>query len=183
MLNYVQLSKQADAIIQSAYQIVQSASTIQSNTEASQQELTMYQNQLISFKVGIDKFSSNYFNPIFNWGVYVVEVVIGFVLVASIAVIIGSVSVHILDIYDCRYFLHFGWVAFGLTYFGVILTCFMLLPMGSMGYTFCDYYYGMLTTDTEFARIGDSYSQNPLSKLDICIRGNGNVLQKFNIEN
>lgn len=75
-----------------------------------------------------------------------VEVIIGFVLVASLAVIIGSVSVHLLDIYDCRHFLHFGWVVFGLTYFGIVFSAYFMLPMGSVGYTFCKYYGAMLTS-------------------------------------
>lgn len=108
----------------------------------------MYSNQLNNFKLNLDTFSNNYFQPIFDWGIYVVEVIIGFVLVASLAVIIGSVSIHFLKILDCRHFLHFGWIVYGLTYFGVIFSAFYLLPMGSMGYTFCQYYSGMLTNQT-----------------------------------
>lgn len=114
----------------------------------------MYENQLITFKANLDTFSNNYFDPIFNWGIYVVEVIVGFVLVASLAVIIGAVSIQVLDIYDCRHFLHFGWVVYGITYFGIIFTTFFLLAMGSTGYLFCTYYEGMLTSQTEYNRLG-----------------------------
>ena len=82
------------------------------------------------------------------------EVIVGFVLVASLAVIIGSISIHFLNIYDCRHFLHFGWVVYGLTYFGIVFTVYFLLPMGSVGYTFCQYYVNMLENETEYNRIG-----------------------------
>lgn len=56
----------------------------------------MYEDQLNTFTTNLNTFSNNYFDPIFNWGIYVVEVLIGFVLVASLAVIIGSISVQFL---------------------------------------------------------------------------------------
>lgn len=143
----------------------------------------MYENQLNAFKANLEIFSNNYFDPIFNWGIYVVEVIVGFVLVASLAIIIGSISIHFLNIYDCRHFLHFGWVVYGLTYFGIIFSTYYLLPMGSMGYTFCSYYNSMITNQTQYNRLGEVYAQNVLNKLDICLHGDGNVLTKFKIAN
>lgn len=74
-----------------------------------------------------------------------------------------------------------GWVIYGITYFGIIGLTFTFLSMGSMGFSFCNYYNNMLTNKTEFDRIGQAYSQNSLTKLDICLYGDGNVLNKFNI--
>lgn len=108
----------------------------------------MYEDQLNTFTANLNTFSNNYFDPIFNWGIYVVEVIVGFVLVASLALIIGAISVQFLEIYDCRHFLHFGWVVYGLTYFGIVFVMFYILPMGSMGYTFCKYYKNMLNNQS-----------------------------------
>ena len=75
-------------------------------------------------------------------------------MVSSLAVIIGAVSIHFLNIYDCRHFLHFGWVIYGFTFFGVVFTAYYLLAMGSMGYTFCSYFKDMLTDQTAYNRLG-----------------------------
>lgn len=55
--------------------------------------------------------------------------------------------------------------------------------MGSMGYTFCQYYKGMLANQTEFDKISSVYSQNVINKLDTCLLGDGDVLTKFAISN
>lgn len=83
---------------------------------------------------------------------------------------------------DCRHFITFGWVVYGFMYFGVVLTTFFMLSMGSMGYTFCSYYEGFLNNQTEFNKINDYYSQNVLTKLDRCLYGDGNVLVTFDAE-
>lgn len=93
----------------------------------------------------MDVFRANFFDSITDWGIYVVEVIVGLILVASLAILIGTVSVIILDIYDCRYFIHFGWIIYGITYFGIIFIAFLMLSLGSIGYTFCQYYSGFLT--------------------------------------
>lgn len=125
-----------------------SASTIQSNTNASQRTLSLYEDQLNGLKNNLDIFKTQYFDAITDWGIYVVQVIVGFILVASLAVIVGTISVVILEIFDCRYFIHFGWVVYGITYFGAVLIVFLLLSLGSMGYTFCQYYSGFLTNQT-----------------------------------
>ena len=122
-----------------------SASTIKSNTEASQKVLSLYEDHLNNLKDDMDVFRANFFDSITDWGIYVVEVIVGLILVASLAILIGTVSVIILDIYDCRYFIHFGWIIYGITYFGIIFIAFLMLSLGSIGYTFCQYYSGFLT--------------------------------------
>ena len=152
---------------------------IQANTALSQSSLSFYEDQLNTLKANMDLFKASFFDNITDWGIYVLEVIIGFILVASLAILIGTVSTQFLDIYDCRYFIHFGWVVYGLTYFGVVFIVFLMLSYGSLGYTFCQYYSGFLTDEAQFARIGDYYSQNVLTKLDTCLYGNGDVLDKF----
>ena len=53
--------------------------------------------------------------------------------------------------------------------------------MGSLGYTFCEYYGAMLVNQTQFQRLGDYDTQHILNRLDVCIYGDGNVLTKFQI--
>lgn len=96
----------------------------------------------------MDVFKTQYFDVITGWGIYVVEVVVGLVLVASLVLVMGAFSVTILQITDCRYFIHFGWVVYGIAYFGVIAVSFAMFSLGSMGYTFCQYYSGFLTNQT-----------------------------------
>lgn len=74
-----------------------------------------------------------------------------------------------------------GWIIYGLTYFAVIIFSAVFLSGGSLAYGFCNYYDGMLSDKNEFNRIGNFYSQNALVKLDVCLYGDGNVLNKFNI--
>ena len=175
------MSDQANQIINSAFLLRDSSTTIQANTAASQTTLEMYETQLNQYKADLDEFANTYFDPFFNWGIYTVQVVVGLILVGSLAILIGSVSIQVLDIYDCRHFLHFGWVLFGITYFGVVFIAFFALPMGSLGYAFCDYYAGMLSNQTDFQLISNYDPQHILNRMDVCIYGDGNVLQKFNI--
>ena len=57
-----------------------------------------------------------------------------------------------------------------------------MMPIASAGYTFCQYFNASLSNQSEFSRIGEYYSQNVLSKLNVCLFGDGNVLKKFQIE-
>ncbi len=127
-------------------------------------------------KDNMDILKTNFFDSIQDWGIYVVEVIFGFILVASLAILIGTVSTSFLEMYDCRYFIHFGWVVYGLAYFGIVFIVFLMLSYGSLGYSFCQYYSGFLSDQDQFSRKGNYYSQNPLTKLDTCLYGDGDVL-------
>ncbi len=126
-------------------------------------------------------FSSEYFAKLFDWGLYVIEGVVGFILAASVFVLFGVISTHVLDILSCRTMVALGWVIYGITYFGVIALVFAFLSVGSIGYSFCNYFDLMVNDKVEFNRIGQAYSQNVFTKLDACLYGDGNVLSKFNI--
>lgn len=175
------LSQQAFLISKQAQILVDSANTIAANTNSSQQTLTMYQGQLDSIEVQLKDFSVQYFDQLFDWGMYVVEGVVGLVLAGSVFILFGVISTHILDIMACRSMVNLGWVIYGLMYFGVIALTFIFLPMSSIGYTFCNYFDQMVTNKAEFNRITEAYSQNAFSRLDVCLYGDGNVLSKFNI--
>lgn len=76
-----------------------------------------------------------------------------------------------------------GWAIYGLTYFGVIALVFVFLSLGSVGYTFCSYYDSMINSQASFNKLGEAYSQNVFTKLDVCLYGDGNVLKKFSLAN
>jgi hypothetical protein len=69
-----------------------------------------------------------------------------------------------------------GWAIYGITYFGVIALVFVFLSLGSVGYTFCTYYDSMINSQASFNKLGEAYSQNVFTKLDVCLYGDGNVL-------
>ena len=69
-----------------------------------------------------------------------------------------------------------GWVIYGIMYFGIVILVFAFLSAGSIGYQFCNYFDSMVLNEVEFNKIGQSYSQNVFTKLDVCLYGDGNVL-------
>jgi hypothetical protein len=141
----------------------------------------MYQEQLNDIEVQLQTFSADYFDQLTVWGFYTIEGLVGLILAGSIFILFGVVSTHILDIMACRSMVNLGWVIYAFTYFGVIALTFIFLSMGSVGYTFCNYFDKMVNDQAEFNKIGEAYSQNAFTKLDVCMYGDGNVLSKFNI--
>lgn len=129
----------------------------------------------------MNKFSADLFAKVFDWGLYIIEGVVGFVLAASVFILFGVISTHVLDILACRTMVNLGWVIYGLMYFGIIILVFIFLQAGSIAYGFCSYFDGMVTDQVQFNKISQTDSQNPFTKLDICLYGDGNVLSKFHI--
>lgn len=106
-----------------------------------------------------------------------------FVLTGSLLAILGIISAHLFNLYACRSMVHIGWTIFGLAYIGVIVLTFYLLSVGSVAYGFCNYFSVMIKDQTAYARLGASYTQNAFMRLDTCIFGDGNALQKFSLAN
>ena len=52
--------------------MVDSATTITANTNASQQTLTMYEKQLGDVQKQLNTIDEQYFNLLFDWGLYVI---------------------------------------------------------------------------------------------------------------
>lgn len=92
----------------------------------------------------MDLFSSEYFAKFFDWGLYVIEGVVGFILAGSVFILFGVISVHVLDIIACRTMVTLGWVIYCFTYFGIVLLVFAFLSVGSIGYSFCNYFDVMI---------------------------------------
>lgn len=107
----------------------------------------MYQTQLLDVQTQLNIFSSEYFAKFFDWGLYVIEGVVGFILAASVFILFGAISTHVLDIIACRSMVTLGWVIYGIMYFGIIILVFCFLSMGSIGYSFCNYFDSMVSSE------------------------------------
>jgi len=75
----------------------------------------------------------------------VIEGVIGFILAASVFILFGVISTHVLDIIACRTMVTLGWVIYGIMYFGIVILVFGFLSVGSIGYQFCNYFDAMVS--------------------------------------
>ena len=128
--------------------MVDSVVTIKANTDSSLKTLSMYEQQLLSVESQLKKFDNAYFDKLFDWGLYVIEGIIGFILAASVFIIFGTISTHILDILACRTMVNLGWIIYGITYFGVIVLVFAFMSAGSIAFSFCNYFDGMVSSQT-----------------------------------
>jgi len=78
---------------------------------------------------------------------------------------------------------HLGWAIYGLSYIGVIAVTFFVLSVGSISYNFCNYFNQMLTAQVSYNKLGESYTQNLFTRMDTCLFGDGNALEKFALAN
>ncbi len=108
----------------------------------------MYENQLDQIEAQLKIFSADYFDKLFDWGMYVIEGLVGLILAGSVFILFGVISTHILDIMACRSMVNLGWIIYALTYFGIVVLTFMFLSMGSVGYSFCNYFDKMVSDKT-----------------------------------
>ena len=56
--------------------------------------MTQNTNYLDSIQVSIASFSSNIFDSVFNWGLYLIQGILGFVLAASLLILVGIIGTH-----------------------------------------------------------------------------------------
>lgn len=174
------LTNSAIQVDQSAKVLADSVSTIQSNVNISKNQLNMYNSQLASFEKEMNAFSSQYFDQIFQWGVYAMEGIVGFILAACLMGIAGGIATHFFDMYNCRTMVHLSWGILGLMYFGVLVMTYAFLPAGSIGMDMCKVYNKALTNQTYFRKFGEQYSQSVTTKIEVCLFGDGAILNTFN---
>ncbi len=122
-----------------------------------------------------------YFIDSFGKLLSILEGVFAFVLTGSLLVLLGVISSHVFDIYNCRTMVHLGWTIFGLTYVAIIGLTFVFLSVGSVGYGFCSYFDMMINDQSAYSKLGLSYTQNAFMKIDTCIFGDGDALSKFGL--
>lgn len=97
--------------------------------------------------------------------------------------LIGGISTHFYEIFECRFMVHFGWFFYSLLYFGMLVIGYVTLSLGTAGYYSCIYFNESMHNSSAYSRIGKAYAQNIFVKLDVCILGDGDALKKFNINN
>lgn len=177
------LTTAALQVDQSAKTLADSVSTIQSNVLISQNQLSMYNTQLSSFVSEIDSFSNRYFDQMFQWGIYAMEGIVGFILAACLMGVAGGIATHCFDMYNCRTMVHVAWGILGLMYFGVLAMTYVFLPAGSVGMDMCKVYNRALNNQSYYRKFGEQYAQSISTKLEVCLFGDGAILNTFNSHN
>ena len=141
----------------------------------------MYNHQLGVAVTEYSKFNSDYFINKFGSSLTIFQAVFGLALAGSLIILLGLSATHLFGLHNCRYMVHLGWTIYGLTYFGVIMVTYQLVSVGSISYNFCRYYKDMLNVQVSYDKLGEAYTQNMFTRLDVCIFGNGNAMEKFEI--
>lgn len=132
-----QLSSQGSKVYEAGQLLAYSSNTIVSNLAVASSAMTLNANYMTSIQVSLDSFRSSMFDQVFNWGFYLIQGILGLVLAASLLFLLGIVAVHFFDFYTCKTSVHLGWVAYGVTYFGVVVLCFLFFSLGGVSYQFC----------------------------------------------
>jgi len=128
-------------------------------------------------------FSSKYFVSSFSTAISAFQGIFAVALTGSLLVLLGVLATHLFDLLSCRMMVHLGWAIFGIVYVGVIVVTFVVLSVGSIGYGFCNYYQNMLNNQAVYNQLGTAYTQNAFKRVDTCLFGNGNSLEKFGLAN
>lgn len=80
---------------------------------------------------------------------------------------------------------HLGWVAYGVTYFGVAALCFIFFSFGGISYQFCQFYGGMISSNSSFNNFATITGANSFNrffqKINTCFYGDGNIMSQFAI--
>jgi hypothetical protein len=115
---------------------------------------------MTSIQISLDSFRANIFDNVFNWGLYLIQGVLGLVLAASLLLLLGLVAVHFFDFLACKTSVHLGWVAYGVTYFGIVVLCFLFFSLGGLSYQFCEFYSSIVTSSTSFSAYAQATGPN-----------------------
>ena len=141
----------------------------------------MYNHQLSVAVTEYDTFSKEYFQEKLSTYLTIFQAVFGLALAGSLVILLGVASTHLFELLNCRKMVHLGWTIYGLAYFGVIVVTYYSLSVGSISYNFCGYFHDMLTVQVSYNRLSAAYTQNMFNRLDVCLFGNGNAMEKFSI--
>lgn len=114
-----------------------SSNTINANLAVASSAMTLNANYITSIQVSLDAFRSSIFDEVFNWGFYLIQGTLGLILAASLLLILGVIAIHCFDFYTCKTSAHLGWIAYGVTYFFVVILCFLFFSLGGISYQFC----------------------------------------------
>jgi hypothetical protein len=100
--------------------------------------------------VSVNKFSANIFDNIYDWGLYLIEAILAFVMMGSCLILVGVIATHSFEIYGFKTCVHLGWVTYGITYFGILAICFFFFALGGLSYSFCQFYGDIITNQVSY---------------------------------
>jgi hypothetical protein len=143
----------------------------------------MYNHQLAVAVTEYDSFAQAYFVDHFGTALTVFQAVFGLALTGSLVILLGVAATHCFELLNCRKMVHLGWAIYGLTYLGVIVVAYYVLSVGSISHNFCSYFHDMLTVRVSYDKLNAAYTQNLFTRLDVCVFGDGNAMEKFSIAN
>jgi hypothetical protein len=181
------ISTQAYKVYTGAQLLANSANSITINTNLALQAMAQNSNYLDAINLSLDAFSVTLFDNLFNWGLYLIQGILGFVLAASFLIILGILGTHWFELYNCKTIVHLGWVAYGVTYFGIVALCFLFFSFGGVSYQFCQFYGSLVSSKTSFNTYAQASTPTPFTrlfdKIGTCFYGNGSIDSQFAISN
>jgi hypothetical protein len=110
----------------------------------------MNSNYYDAVSVSLSNFSSNVFDSIFNWALYLIQAILAFVIMGSVFMLMGVIATHCFEIYGCKTCVHLGWVSYGITYFGILIIGFFFFALGGLSYSFCQFYGGIINSQVSY---------------------------------
>lgn len=121
-----------------------------------------------------------------SWALYLVEAILVFIMIGGLIIMIGVIATHFCEVYTCKTCVHLGWITFGLTYFGIVVIAFFFFGMGGLSYSFCQFYNGILTSQSSFntfTQTSQPTSFNRIfARMATCFYGNGSITSSFNLK-
>jgi len=88
------VSSQGYQVYTASQLLANSANNITTNTNVALQAMTQNTNYLDTIQVAIASFTASLFDSVFNWGLYLIQGILGFVLAASLLMLVGVVGTH-----------------------------------------------------------------------------------------
>jgi hypothetical protein len=113
----------------------------------------MYIYQLEEYLIDLQLVVEEYFTKYFSQFLYAVQIIIAVCLVGTMLSLIGSFSTAAFHILDCRKMVHLGWVFYSCSFIGGLILIYLFVGLGSIGYSFCEYYDGLLTGTDVFQTV------------------------------
>jgi hypothetical protein len=181
------LGAQGYKVYKAAQTLTTSSNSIQTNTDINMKSITMNSNYFDATTVSINTFSKDIFESMESWALYLIQAILIFIMIAGLIIMMGVIATHFFEVYTCKTCVHLGWVTFGITYFGIVVIAFFFFGMGGLSYSFCQFYNGILTSQTSFnafTQTSKPTSFNRIfSKMATCFFGNGSITASFNLKN
>lgn len=177
------LAGQGYKVFKAAQTLTNSANNIQANTDINLQSFVMNSNYFDASTASLNSFSSDVFESLFSWALYLMEAILAFIMVGSVLTLMGVIATHCFEMYSCKTCVHLGWVTFGVTYFGIVVICFFFFGLGGLSYSFCQFYSGILTSQSAYSAFTETAKPTSFnrifSKMSVCFYGDGSITSSF----